>query len=784
MPNTLESNFFQFTLQVTSASWKLQTPKDAFPALGEIHMSAAYRLGQAAFRLLETWSGAEVSEVQSSVSLHGMLRQVILRLPPDANGLRAEVTFALLEDQPIFLWRLNLHNGGSQPVQVDRLALLQTHFSQSSRQPAFFSNGWGSWNYSGAYGPQDRFRRTRLGLLSKPMRVNAGTPQPGEAGHFASDMFGVLGDRASRTALLAGFLSQAQHFGSLEIDLRQPQGSLQLWANGDGARLDPGQSLSTDWACLAAIDIDTPDPLGCYLEACWRENAKEHTTGNIPLVRSGWCSWYQYFQNLKADDIRKNLAFAVEHRRELPLDLIQIDDGFETRVGDWYTFRPGFPEGPAPLAREIQAAGFTPGLWLAPFILEPGSQLAQQHPEWLLRGKFNRPVNAGFVWNSFTTALDLTIPAALEYACQVIDVAAHQWGYPYLKLDFLYAGALPGRYHDPRQTRAQALRSGLQALRRAAGPDVFLLGCGCPLGSAIGLVEAMRIGADVAPNWKPQYQGSEIYFHAEPDYPSARNAIQNSLSRAAMHEHWWINDPDCLLVRPTAQLTLAEVQSLASVIAFNGGLMLFSDDLTTLPEERQRLLQQLLPPIAQRPQVSDWLDAGMPAHLRLDLDGPGGPWRLLALFNWQDVAQPATLRLADYHLPIQTTWVGREFWSGALYTCEAGEIRLPDLPAHGAALFAIRPASAPQYLGSDLHISQGLELTAWKPSHNGLSASLKRPGRAEGVVDLLLPQPPQKAWLENQPVTWQSLPGNCYRFAVTFEQTATLSITYRTIGEP
>ena len=34
-----------------------------------------------------------------------------------------------------------------------------------------------------------------------------------------------------------------------------------------------------------------------------------------------------------------------------------------------------------------------------------------------------------------------------------------------------------------------------------AGDDAFLLGCGCPLGPAVGVVDAMRIGADVTPYW-------------------------------------------------------------------------------------------------------------------------------------------------------------------------------------------------------------------------------------------------------------------------------------------
>jgi alpha-galactosidase len=190
-------------------------------------------------------------------------------------------------------------------------------------------------------------------------------------------------------------------------------------------------------------------------------------------------------------------------------------------------FSPSFPDGVAPLASEIRTAGFTPGLWLAPFIVDPSSQLARQHPEWLLRSRFNRPVNAGYVWNRLNTALDITRPEALAYASEVVQTAVHTWGFPYLKLDFLYAAALPGNYYDPTRTRAQALRQGLQALRLAAGPQTFLLGCGCPLGPAIGL-GCHVIGADVArignqPEW------GQVLFRSEPDYPLQRRAERSDV---------------------------------------------------------------------------------------------------------------------------------------------------------------------------------------------------------------------------------------------------------------
>ena len=204
---------------------------------------------------------------------------------------------------------------------------------------------------------------------------------------------------------------------------------------------------------------------------------------------------------------------------EAPLDVIQIDDGAVPMIGDWLLNSPRFPEGLAVLADQIKDAGFEPGLWLAPFAVDPRSKLAHDHPAWLLRGRFGLPVNAGYSWRRLQTALDLTHPEALAYAAEVVHTAVHKWGYPFLKLDYLYVGALPGRHHDPTRTRAQILRAGLQAVRAAAGEASFLLGCGCPLGPAIGLVDAMRVGADTSPTWDRQYPWDPFICSARTIHP-------------------------------------------------------------------------------------------------------------------------------------------------------------------------------------------------------------------------------------------------------------------------
>ena len=554
-----------------------------------------------------------------------------------------------------------------------------------------------------------------------------------------------------------------------------------MWANGDSTQLDPGDSMETDWACIQHVELDSPDPLGPYLDAVARLAGIDFQRFQEPSP-AGWCSWYYFYTRVREQDIRENLEAAGQLKEQIPLSFIQIDDGFEARVGDWFDFSPDFPNGVSPLAQEISSAGFTPGSVACAIYCRPALQAGKANiPTGCCVDAFNLPVNAGFLWNHFATALDLTIPEALDYACQVVKTAVHEWKFPYLKLDFLYAGALPGKRADIHRTHAQILRSALQALRAAAGEQTYLLGCGCPLGTGVGLVDAMRISADVDGRWNPVVLGRDIpAFYNEPGLPSARNAIQNTLSRAALHRRWWINDPDCLLLRETTQLTLDEIQSLATVIALSGGLLVLSDHLPELPVERLAIAQALLPTIGQRPQVLDWFDAGMPQRIRLDLSSSSETWHLLALHNWQEQEKEFDFSLQDYNVKTERSHWLRDFWKNETHLLEKNESIKISIPAHGVRLFAVRAVdeNSPVYLGSNLHISQGLEITqkVWQDAEGMLTLTIERPGEASGMIELSLPRAPLSASLDGQPLEWVLTPSKSYQFSIEFTRQTHLRI--------
>jgi alpha-galactosidase len=824
----LSNDHLSFNFDTDTGYFDLRLRAAAAPCLLQARLGAIYSVPHHDQRRRVYWDG-ELSptrvEVREQVHTpHGPARTLAVQARTSIladEPLAVTVTFALPEAQPFLLWHVEVANAGHTPLWLDVIDLVrvgprfQPRAGRSSRwyrlrtwlrsgpeeEPhpggpagtlslgpapgvragrlAFFCNGYQSWSFAGALQAGDHQPSSMFGPYGDPKALNLVTPRFRRAGRFTSDMFGVVGDTDHQAGLVAGFLSQREQFSAVEVLLDPEAPSLRLTAQCDDVSLAPGEARVSDWAYLQFADLRQPDPLGAYAEAVAREN-DARVPAHTPV---GWCSWYHYFDRVTERDMLANLDALVKERARLPLDFVQLDDGFQAQVGDWFETKPTFPHGLRWLSDRIRAKDLTPGLWLAPYIVRSDARLLRQHPEWCLRDARGRLASAGFNWGRWCYALDPTHPDVRAHVHRLIETAVQEWGFPYLKLDFLYAAALPAKRYDASLTRAQAMRQALSDIRAAAGPEVFLLGCGCPLGSAVGLVDGMRVSTDVAPDWDPTLLTPHLapLLIREMDFVGVRNAIRNTINRAPLHRRWWLNDPDCLLVRDhDTNLTEAEVRSLATVIALTGGMFLVSDDMSRLRPERQRYIAALLPLLGARPQVPGWLGSHMPDLLVLRLSGAVGEWVVVGAFNWGAHRRERSLDLAALGLqPDQDHYVS-EFWDHKTWLHPAGQpLALEPIPRHGARLLALRPrCDGPALAGTSFHFSQGQEITRWRVDGASLAFTIELGRRAEGHVDLALPAAPRRVEMDGAPLSVLELGHDLYRLNLQVNGSATVRVQW------
>jgi alpha-galactosidase len=231
-------------------------------------------------------------------------------------------------------------------------------------------------------------------------------------------------------------------------------------------------------------------------------------------------------------------------------------------------------------------------------------------------------------------ALDPTHPGVESWLRRTTATVVDDWGFDYLRLDRLAVGALPGeRAVDV--PRAAAYRRGLRAVREAAG-DAVILASDAPLGPSAGLVDAMRVGPDVAPAWDDATDASA---------PGVSNAVRNALARGFLGGEWWTNDPGCLLLRDDAELTAAERGSFATLVAVSGGSAFDSDRIGALSPGARDLLRRVLPP-APAGAVADLGERRRPRDVRCRTTAGDHRWGARGRFNWRD--EPRTV-VVDPH---------------------------------------------------------------------------------------------------------------------------------------
>lgn len=174
----------------------------------------------------------------------------------------------------------------------------------------------------------------------------------------------------------------------------------------------------------------------------------------------------------------------------------------------------------------------------------------------------------------------------------IISSFVNNWGYNYLKLDFLFTAGLRGRYYDSQTSGAGRLHNALTMIRKAAGRSTFLLGCGCPLWPGIGIFDGMRIGMDVNHIWDRNWLKTLL---RDRNFPTARASLINTLTRSAMHNRFWINDPDCLMVRRThTKLSPDQSLMLAAIMTLSGGMLLLSDEIGELDDHQLDLFHRCI----------------------------------------------------------------------------------------------------------------------------------------------------------------------------------------------
>ncbi|MGD8406306.1 MAG: alpha-galactosidase [Anaerolineales bacterium] len=464
---------------------------------------------------------------------------------------------------------------------------VQVHVYLPALPQSYYRHGWQSWSLATWQAPDQHIPVQKPSILH-PMQID-----PLYARHPApnSSWLGAVAFEDGQVLLL-GALGLDAHV-SLHEQLHGwyevPRMGYEMPRMGYEGSRTGREAGSGDWF-LAYGDEETV--FARYAELLGERLGKAQ---NKPAPRV-WCSWYSLYRAIDEGLLKR----VFEGLDDLPFDVFQVDDGWQVSIGDWEANKK-FPSGMEALAANIRASGRTPGLWLAPLLVVPSSRTFREHSDWLLHDADGKLVSAGFNWGEPLYSLDTTHPEVLEWLAALMK-KVRAWGFDYLKLDFLYAGALPGKRHTD-VPRESAYRQGMCVIREALGTDAYLLTCGAPILPSLGLCDALRVGPDVAEAWENQRDASLLY---NPTIPGVRNAIRTTINRL------WLSplvatDPDVAYFRSQHSSLSQEHKRMLSDLALVCNFKATSDLPQWLNTDEREALRTFLEAEPHIEQVSRYI---------------------------------------------------------------------------------------------------------------------------------------------------------------------------------
>jgi len=561
-------------------------------------------------------------------------------------------------------------------------------------------------------------RNPLVDILTIPLRGNS-----------ISNWNTAIFDPESGKSLIAGYLTFEKSIPTIGVTAGTESFTTLSADNAllfSGKVIQPGEGIWSEILYLDATSATPQQGLEDYADAI-----KEHLnivtwTERGKRVPNGWNSWTGssstggYGTDINQTIMQDNLKVMQNQFKNFGMDYFQMDDGYQTNEGDWDVNLSRFPDGLEGYVQMTRNAGLKPGIWIAPFNIDPWSNLASQHPDWIA-GPANDPIAKILLGDA--TTLDLSNPDVLTHLENLSKKFAG-YGMEWLKTDFAYLALGGALKYDPNLTAVEAYRQAYQAIRKGLGNEAFLLGVAIPLIHA-GIADGIRITLDNAPKWEEKNPENLI----SPEN-SFKNVVRTASKRYFLHNRVFINHNDLLFFRSHSdpsvpRLSFEESRTFCAFIALTGSIVKLGDKLVDLKPEAIQTIRKLLPVYGPSARPLDLFLRQYPEVWSLHIDNGfyNGEmnYHIIGLLNWgrnqdfsvnppsemPDEARTYTIPLNEPGLDASKTYLAREFWTGNFLGEIKGvlEITVND---RDSAIIALREKkNIPQFLGHNRHWTQG-----------------------------------------------------------------------------
>ena len=188
--------------------------------------------------------------------------------------------------------------------------------------------------------------------------------------------------------------------------------------NGSEYRLRPGESFTTP-EMIYTHSLRGAGGASRNLHDWGRNYGVYHTERVVPTLLNSWEGAYFDFD-------AKVLKQMIDDAASMGLEMFVLDDGWfgnkyprnaaNAGLGDWQVNRKKLPAGIDDIASYAHRKGLKFGIWIEPEMVNPKSELAERHPDWIVRPPKREAPETRKQW-----LLDLSNPAVQDFVFETFD---------------------------------------------------------------------------------------------------------------------------------------------------------------------------------------------------------------------------------------------------------------------------------------------------------------------------------------------------------------------------
>lgn len=395
---------------------------EAYPAFGngqtnEIALIATHADGN--LTTLLKYDGHERQELSDNVTL------TRIRLRDPLYDFSVTLFYkAYLRENVIESWSEILH-GEKRPVKLDRFASTCITLRADEYWLTHFYGAWSSEM-------QMVEERLRFGIKTIESKKGIRTTQT-ESPSFVLSLDGKADE--TRGEAIIGTLAWSSNYKlSFQVD------------NLNNLCIIPGMNdFASDYWLPAGEKFETPHFIVTY---------SDRGVGQASRNMHRWARNYGMRDGNKVRDIVLNswegayfnfdetlIKHMIDDAASMGVETFVLDDGWfgnkyprnndKQGLGDWQINRAKLPGGIQALIDHATAKGLKFGIWVEPEMINPRSELAEKHPEWIIGGQGRQPI----LWRN-QLMLDLSNPEVQQFVYDVVArLLSDHRGISYVKWD-------------------------------------------------------------------------------------------------------------------------------------------------------------------------------------------------------------------------------------------------------------------------------------------------------------------------------------------------------------